>query len=163
VATPPAAAPLDGASGAPPGPPPAAAPTSDDPDRAATRAELRSLRRWLAAAGLWAVAATVIAVLAFLTASDNDAKRIADSSILSPSAQRRLIGEVNRLQARLANVPPRSQVTSVGRQLQQLGRVANRQDVQLVSVGAQLRALRKRVDALERAAGQQSTTTTPTP
>ena len=86
MATPPAAAPLDGASGAPPGPPPAAAPTSDDPDRAATRAELRSLRRWLAMAAIWAVAATVIAVLAFLTANDNDAKRIADSSIVSRRA-----------------------------------------------------------------------------
>ena len=58
----------------------------DDPDRAATRAELRSLRRWLVVAAVWAVAATVIAVLAFLTANDNDAKRIANTSIQSRTA-----------------------------------------------------------------------------
>ena len=92
-----------------------------DPDRAATRAELRSLRRWLIVAGVWAVAATVIAVLAFLTASDNDGQQITDANAQSLSAQRRLSREVNQLQARVANVAPSSQVRAVGRQLRQLG------------------------------------------
>jgi hypothetical protein len=114
-------------------------------------------------AGVWAVAATVIAVLAFLTASDNEGQQITNADRLSLSTQRRLSREVNQLQARVANAAPSSQVRSVGRQLRQLSRVASRQDRQLESVGTQLRQIRAQINSLEQAADQRGTDTTTTP
>ena len=54
-------------------------------DRPATAGDIRSLRRWLAMTAIWAVAATVIAVLAYLAANDNDAQRIAPTRGPSPA------------------------------------------------------------------------------
>lgn len=47
----------------------------------ATREEVRALRRWVIVAGVWAVAATAIGIIALLDTSDTDAeKRAADAS-----------------------------------------------------------------------------------
>src|SRR5829696_4136056 len=41
-------------------------------ERPATLADIRSLRRWLAVAAVWAVAATALAVIALLEANEGD-------------------------------------------------------------------------------------------
>ena len=44
-------------------------------ERPATLADIRSLRRWLAVAAVWAVAATALGVIALLKANEDDSAR----------------------------------------------------------------------------------------
>jgi chromosome segregation ATPase len=59
-------------------------------ERPATLADIRSLRRWLAVAAIWAVAATALAVIALLEANKDD-----------NAAQTRAAGELGRVQQQL--------------------------------------------------------------
>jgi hypothetical protein len=51
------------------------APPEESGDQPATRDELRMLRRWVVVAGVWAVAATVVALVALLDDSGRAAER----------------------------------------------------------------------------------------
>jgi hypothetical protein len=152
----PAAAPPPPAS--PNGPP---GPAAND-DRPATASDIRSLRRWLAVTAIWAVAATAIAVLAYLAANDDDEQRIADTGAQSRALQRRINQQVQQLETRLETVPSSQSVTELRKTVVHLERVFARQDKQLISIDLQLKDLRSRVETLETAApGADGTTTTP--
>jgi chromosome segregation ATPase len=117
-------------------------------------------------AGVWAVAATAIAVLAFLAANDDDAQQLSDSTNRARRVERRLHAQVDQLEARLAKVPESSDVQDLEKRLGHVEKVAARQDRQLVSIGKQLEAIRPRVDAVEKTANDalqkaENTTTTP--
>jgi hypothetical protein len=165
VVTPPSAAlPRDGDGGGPPKPPADRVPPPVGDARPATLDDLRSLRRWLVVAAVWAVAATAIAVLAFITASDDDDQRLADTSAQARNIQRRVNRQVQQLETRLADVPASATVKGLDKRLKHLERVIARQDRALVSVDGQLEALDKRIQAVEDAsqdAAQTDTTTTP--
>jgi hypothetical protein len=154
----------------PPAPPASGTPAGalkppDDGARPATVDDLRSLRRWLAVAAIWAVAATAIAVLAYLEANNNDDdQQIADTSRQARSIQRRLDRQVDQLQARIAAVPSAQTVSDVAKRNSQLGRIASRQDKQLHSLGVQLKNVRASIADLQdqvEANTQDETTTTP--
>ncbi len=56
-----------------------------DQDREpATRGDLRALRRWVLVAGVWAVAATAVAIIALLDTSNDDAERSAGDAATAP-------------------------------------------------------------------------------
>ena len=92
------------------------------PSELATRADLRTLRRWILVAGVWAVAATAVALIALLdTSGDNAQKTARGAADQAGSLERRQeqldkrldaldtqvedlapAGDVSRLQDRLA-------------------------------------------------------------
>ena len=163
VAPPSATAPRDGDGDGPPKPPPDRVPPPDGDARPATVDDLRSLRRWLVVAAVWAVAATAIAVLAFITASDDDDQRLADTSAQARSIQRRVNTQLDQLETRLENVPQTATITQLRRSVARLTKVTARQDKQLSSIGTQLTQVRERLDALEDAPADEDTDTTTTP
>jgi uncharacterized coiled-coil protein SlyX len=114
-------------------------------------------------AAVWAVAATGISVLAFLTASDDDDQRLAETSSQTRSIQRRVNRQVKELETRLANLPQSSTIGGLQRNLRRLTRVTARQDKQLLSLDGQFKDLRDRIETLEEAppADESNTTTTP--
>jgi hypothetical protein len=148
-------------------PPPGPSQPAAAPDRQpATVDELRSLRRWLIVAAIWAVAATAISVLAFVTANDDDAQRAEDTSEETQAVQRRVNRQLAQLRARLAGLPQAATVEGIEQRLRSLERVKARQDKALVSIDAQLKAIRQRIDSVEQtaqdaAADSTNTTTTP--
>lgn len=58
-----------------PSPGDAPAATEDEDERPATAGELRTLRRWVAVAGVWAVAATAVALIALLDGNGDEPRR----------------------------------------------------------------------------------------
>jgi hypothetical protein len=135
---------------------PGPGPPADGDESPATRGELRSLRRWLAVAGAWAVAATVVAVLAFLTASDDDDQRLAETSAQSRAVQRRVNSQVNELEQRLQAVPKANSVASLQSSITHLQRVVGRlrssigtNDRDIGEVAASVRSLENTVSELE--------------
>jgi hypothetical protein len=151
----------DGGASAPPRKPPPPAPSAED--RPATVGDVRSLRRWLLVTAVWAVAATAIAVLAYLSANDDDEAQIADAGARASAVQRRVNQQVRELDQRLANLPQSTEVEGLDARLKRIEKVFSRQDRQLVSVGSQLKQIDTRLNALEDAAPAdgQDTTTTP--
>jgi septal ring factor EnvC (AmiA/AmiB activator) len=150
-----------GAAAPPKEPPPPAA--SDTEARPATIGHVRSLRRWLIVTAVWAVAATAIAVLAYLSANDDDEAQIADAGARASAVQRRVNQQVREFDQRLANLPQSTEVEGLDKRLKRIEKVFSRQDRQLVSVGTQLKEIDARLNALEDEApvDGQNTTTTP--
>jgi septal ring factor EnvC (AmiA/AmiB activator) len=94
--------------------PPAPPPTPAAEDRVATRGELRSLRRWLIVAGIWAVAATAIGVIAFVEA--RDAKDDSTSRATQADIDRvrdRLREDIDELGTRVDGLPTQSEVSQL--------------------------------------------------
>ena len=160
---PPPPAPRDGDGGSPPEPPSDRPPAPDGDARPATIADLRSLRRWLVVAAVWAVAATAIAVLAFITASDDDDQRLAETNNQAQSIQRRVNRQVEQLETRLEQLPQSSSIRGLQQNLTRLTRVTARQDRQLAAIGTQLETIRERIATLEEAPPADETDTTTTP
>ncbi len=108
-------------------------PAVDVESEPATQDDLRTLRRWVVVAGVWAVAATAIALIALLDDSGRAAERRANETGARIAAgEQRMEERLARLARRLAAAP-----TSV--QVQQL-----RADVTV---------LERRMDALESDSG----------
>ncbi len=136
-------------------------------ERAATRSELRTLRRWLLVTGIWAVAATAIAVVAYLEARDTRNEQ--DSAVSATQAdidrvQARLRGDVDELRTDLAQRPTRAEISQLQTRLRKAQRdaTAARDDATKASDDvAELRpkveALEREVDALQAAADGDST------
>src|SRR6185503_4969783 len=84
--------------------PPAVPEASSPPPRPepATTDDIRSLRRWLLVAGVWAVAATAIAVIALVKANDanNDQENARTASQLT-QVQRQLSSQLADLEKRI--------------------------------------------------------------
>jgi hypothetical protein len=133
---------------APPTPTPVKPPPDADQALSATADEVRSLRRWLLVVGVWSVAATAIAVLAFLAASDDDDQRIADSNAQARRIQRQVERQVTELESRLAAVPTSSALTALERRVRELGEVAERQDRTDANEGRAIRQLQAAVERL---------------
>jgi negative regulator of sigma E activity len=92
----------------PPPPPPSS--TTDRRSRPATKDDVRSLRRWLIVAGVWAVAATAIAAIALVVANranDND-KDAQKASGQVGALQRDLNARIDKLEGRIDDLPTSS-------------------------------------------------------
>jgi septal ring factor EnvC (AmiA/AmiB activator) len=114
-------------------------------DAAATVGELRTLRRWLIVAGVWAVAASAIAIIALLTANDDSNKnspRAVTGSQLS-GVQRDLDERIDALEKQIKTLPSSSDVSKLDSRLKA---VENKSD----STASDLKAERKDVDALKK-------------
>jgi septal ring factor EnvC (AmiA/AmiB activator) len=138
-------------------PPPA--PYVED-DRPATYGELRSTRRWLAVAGVWAVAATALAVFALIEANkDDDTARTQAAGELG-RVQRQLNGRIDDLESRIEDLPSSDDVSKLDNRIKDLEEGADKTSTDIARLGNRLDDLESRVDDLEQSSESQTNTTT---
>jgi septal ring factor EnvC (AmiA/AmiB activator) len=139
----------------PPGQPPA------DPDsRPATAGDLRTLRRWLIVAGVWAVAATAIAVIALLNANDAKDKATSDTASSLQRATRDLDNRVDKLEQDVAGLPTAEQLDDLESQIKDLDKQVSTAQDDAKSADDATTKLEEQVQALEDAANSGTNTTT---
>ena len=131
------------------GPPPPGEPPDDAP---ATVGQLRTLRRWVAVAGVWAVAATAVALIALLANDGDDQPRddggnrvAADLGRLQRSLDERL-GELER---RVRDGASSEDLQRLDRRLQELEDEVSSASADAADAGDAVEALGNRVDDLE--------------
>jgi septal ring factor EnvC (AmiA/AmiB activator) len=138
-------------------PPPA--PYVED-DRPATYGELRSTRRWLAVAGVWAVAATALAVFALIEANkDDDTARTQAAGELG-RVQRQLNARMDDLEQRVDELPTSDAINKLDSRLQDLEDSSDKVGTDIERLGSRLDDLEGRVDELEQSSESQTNTTT---
>ena len=89
-------------------------PAVDVESEPATQDDLRTLRRWVVVAGVWAVAATAVALIALLDDSGRAAERRANET------GKRIAASEQRVEARLARLERRLAAAPTSAQVQQL-------------------------------------------
>ena len=135
--------------------------TRTDEDRPATLGELRSTRRWLAVAAVWAVAATALAVIALLEANqEDDAARTQAAGELG-RVQRGLNERVDDLESRIDELPSSEDVSNLDSRLGDLEDSVDQVRTANERLSGRLDDLESRVDELEQASEQQPTETAP--
>jgi septal ring factor EnvC (AmiA/AmiB activator) len=129
------------------------------PPRPATVEDLRSLRRWLLVASVWAIAATAIAVIALVVANRFDEEELnARTADQIRDVQRGLEDRIDDLGSRIGELPTSEDISDLDNRL---GEVENRLGTtsdRLERLDARLDELDQRVEDLE----QTETTTTQT-
>jgi DNA repair ATPase RecN len=129
-------------------------------DRAATYGELRSTRRWLAVAGVWAVAATALAVFALIEANkDDDTARMQAAGELD-RVQRQLNARMDDLEQRVDELPTSDAINKLDSRLQDLEDSSDKVGTDIERLGNRLDDVESRVDDLEQAIESQAETTT---
>jgi len=146
--------------GAPPVPPPQQAPipaelTADQ--RPATAEDIKGLRRWVIVAGVWAVAATALAVIALLKpAQTQDPETAAAATRSVNRVQDRLDERFDQLEGRVGRLPQSSDLQRLGDRVQRMesrsGQAAGDAKAARDSIGK----LQDRVQKVERAQERQS-------
>jgi TolA-binding protein len=141
-------------SAEPPAPPPAPAPPAAPPPAArpelATQDDVRSLRRWLLVAGVWAVAATAIAVIALVQANKDDSAQIGEQTASQVGkVQRDLNNRLDAIEKQLDDLAPASDISRLDKRLQKVEDQASKTGTQLEKVSGRVDDLEKRVDDLE--------------
>ena len=133
----------------------------DDDTRAATLGELRSTRRWLAVAAVWAVAATAIAVFALIEANkEDDAARTQAAGELG-RVQRGLNDRIDDLESRVDELPSSDDLSKLDGRIKDIEDAADSAATDTERLGGRLDDLETRVDELEQANEDQGTETTP--
>jgi DNA repair exonuclease SbcCD ATPase subunit len=137
---------------------PPSVPPEDDAARPATVEDVRSLRRWLAVAAVWALAATAIAVIALLEAGNEESGPDETELARQVSSTKRELGRrIESLQSRIEDLPRATDLSKLE------GRLREVEDRSSDSA-RDLRRLTERVDDLERDVrelGERRTQTTP--
>jgi peptidoglycan hydrolase CwlO-like protein len=137
-------------------------------DAPATLGELRNLRRWLIVAGVWAVAASAIAIIALLTANDNSNKnspRAVTGSQLS-GVQRDLDERIDALEKKVKTLPTSDDLSKLDDRLKTAENRADNARDDVKATRGDVSDLKKRVDDLEQqqtdsANSNTDTTTSP--
>ena len=144
------------AGGAPPPPPRIPQPPEDL--RPAAAGDLKELRRWTIVAGVWAVAATALAVLALIRPGQQD---VADRSAAAAKRsvdrmQDRFDSRLRRLAKRIDRVPRAAELQYLGNRVRQVedrsGQTAGDAKAARDSIGE----LQDRLERVARAQQQQS-------
>jgi septal ring factor EnvC (AmiA/AmiB activator) len=129
-------------------------------DRPATYGELRSTRRWLAVAGVWAVAATALAVFALIEANKNDDTARTQAAGEIGRVQRQLNARMDDLEQRVDELPTSDAINKLDSRLQDLEDSSDNVGTDIERLGNRLDDLESRVDDLEQAIESQAETTT---
>ena len=133
-----------------------------------TAQDLRTLRRWTLVAGVWAVAATAVALIALLDTSRGDAERKADAAGERVSRVERdvrglrgLDARVDDLESRLGDLAPTADVTKLQDRVARAEEDASKAAEQSEGADETLTDLEDRVQQLEDDAGGGSGTDNP--
>ena len=125
-------------------------------DRPATLGELRSTRRWLAVAAVWAVAATALAIFALIEANkDDDEARTRAAGELG-RVQRALNSQIDDLESRIDGLPTSDDLSKLDNRLKDLEDASDKVGTNIERLGNRLDDVEGRVADLEQ---QQSTQT----
>jgi polyhydroxyalkanoate synthesis regulator phasin len=129
-------------------------------DRPATVGDLRSLRRWLVVAAVWAVAATALGVIALIQANkDDDAGRTQSAADLA-RVQRNLSTRIDDLESRVDGLPTSDDVTKLDGRIKDLEERADKTSSDVDKLDNRIGDLERRVDDLESSSQTQTNTTT---
>jgi TolA-binding protein len=140
-------------------PPPAPPPTPPSRPEPATKDDLRSIRRWLLVAGVWAAAATAIAVIALVQANKDDSAKIGEETASQVGkVQRDLNNRLDEIENRLDDLAPSSDIDRLDRRLKKVEGDTSKATTQLDKLSARVDDLENQVDDLE----QQSSSGTNT-
>ncbi len=112
-----------------------------------TRDDLRTLRRWVVVAGVWAVAATAVALIALLDDSGRAAERRANET------GRRIAASEERVEARLARLERRLDAAPTTAQVQELRTRVGLAQRAASGASSTATSLERRVEELESGAG----------
>jgi TolA-binding protein len=115
----------------------------------ATVAQFKGLRRWLIVAGVWAVAATALAVFALIQANEEDEAGRQEAAGQLERVQRQLDERIDGLEGRIENLPTAEDVSNLDERLGQLEDDASRAVQNAERLGGRLDELEGRVDQLE--------------
>ena len=131
-------------------------------DRPARVSDLRSLRRWLLVAAVWATAATAIAVIALI--ADRDARednteagrQSARTAGQIGAAQRALDRRLDKIEARLDDVASADDVSDLSDRLERLEGADGEATDQLDELTTSVDDLETRVEELEESAADSA-------
>jgi TolA-binding protein len=135
-------------------------------ERPATLADIRSLRRWLAVAALWAVAATALAVIALLEANKDDSGEQRRAAGELGRVQRQLNSRIDDLESRIAELPTTDDVSKLDGRLKAVEDAADKSATATERLSGRVDDLEGGVDDLESRieeleSSSSGTTTTP--
>jgi septal ring factor EnvC (AmiA/AmiB activator) len=126
------------------------------------------VRRWLLVAGVWAVAATAIAVIALIQANEDDSAKIGEQTASQVGkVQRDLTKRLDDLESQLNDLAPSSDISRLDKRLKKVEDDVSKATTKLDKLSGRVDDLEKRVDDLETQQGsgtntdQTNTTTTP--
>jgi peptidoglycan hydrolase CwlO-like protein len=138
-------------------PPPA--PYVED-DRAATVGDLRSLRRWLLVAAVWAVAATALGVIALIQANKDDEAGKTQTAADIARVQKDLNNRLDDLESRVDDLPTSDDLSKLDGRIQDVEKKADRNGSDIEKLNGRIDDLEQRVDDLEASNESQTNTTT---
>jgi septal ring factor EnvC (AmiA/AmiB activator) len=145
----------------PPRRPPEA--TVVDPDsQPATVGELRTLRRWLLVAGVWALAATAIAVIALVKANEEDTAGQERTAGQIARVQRTLNERVDELESRVDELPTSTDTSNLDNRLKKIEEGTGRTGDRLERLSGRIDDLETQIEDLEQQGTQTETTQTET-
>jgi predicted nuclease with TOPRIM domain len=126
-----------------------------------TEEDLRSLRRWLLVAGVWAVAATAIAVIALIQANQDNSEELGQRTASQIGrVQRDLNERLDEIESSLGDLAPAEDVTRLDNRLKEVEDSAGKATDRLDSIADDVDDLQTRVEELEQQ--PQTTDTTET-
>jgi len=138
------------------------APRPDDDTRPATVGELRSTRRWLAVAAVWAVAATALGVFALIEANKQDDAAQTQAAGELGRVQRELNDRIDELESRVDELPTSDDVRKLESRINDVEDASDKAATNVERLGNRVDDLEGRVDDLEQA-NEQDTNTETTP
>ena len=125
--------------------------------RPATAEDLKGLRRWVIVAGVWAVAATALAVIALLKpAQTQDSETAAAATRSVNRVQDRLDERFDQLESRVGKLPQSSDLQSLGDRVQRTESRAGQAAADAKAARDSIGKLQDRVQKVERAQERQS-------
>jgi septal ring factor EnvC (AmiA/AmiB activator) len=111
--------------------------------------QLKSLRRWLIVAGVWAVAATALAVFALIQANQEDEEGREQAAGELGRVQRDLDNRINGLEQEIEGLPSSEDVSNLENRLGQVEDDASQAAQSAERLGNRVDDLEGRVDQLE--------------
>ena len=138
-------------------------------DRPARVSDLRSLRRWLLVAAVWATAATAIAVIALIAADDarEDNTKVGRQSARTTAqiadARRRLDQRLGELEDRLDELASAEDLSNLSNRLERVEGANGRTSDELEELSGSIEDLESRVESLEQASPDSGDNTETTP
>jgi archaellum component FlaC len=135
-------------------------------EQPATLADIRSLRRWLVVAGIWAVAATALAVIALLEANKDDSDAQTQAAGELGRVQRQLNSRLDDLESRVDDLPTSDDVSKLDGRLKSVEDGLDKNTTATERLSGRVDDLEGRVDDLETRveeleSSNSGTTTTP--
>ena len=125
----------------------------------ATVGQFKSLRRWLIVAGVWAVAATALAVFALIQANQEDEAGREEARGELGRVQRQLNDRIDGLEQQVEGLPSSDDVSNLEDRLAQVEDDASQASQDVERLGGRLDDVEGRVDQLEQDVAEAGTQT----